>query len=92
MRAPCLYESSRGGGLTAVDVSEETVMAGLSCGEPSEVAWSLLSRKASDFITIPDSVIAPAMRLLADPSQADIRILARESAVPGISLLACVVE
>ena len=28
--------------LQVVDITEETLMAGLSCGEVSQIAWSLL--------------------------------------------------
>ena len=42
-------------------------MAGLSCGEPSDIAWEVLSEEASDFITIPDRIVPPTVRLLALP-------------------------
>src|SRR3546814_3314480 len=48
-----------------VAVREETVMAGMSCGEVSLLAWEILSRGAVDFVTIGDEGVAPAMRLMA---------------------------
>lgn len=40
-------------------------MAGLSCGEVSKLAWEVLHMAADDFITIPDALVAPCMRMLA---------------------------
>lgn len=83
--AACLFASARAGEPTTVGVEEETVMAGLSCGEVSMVAWEVLSAGADDFLTIPDSLVAPTMRLLADPPAGDPPIVAGESAVAGLA-------
>ncbi len=85
--APCLMESANAGRLTAVAIGKETVMAGLSCGVPSDLAWEILREEASDFITIPDAMVAPAMRLLACPGGGDPVIEAGESAVAGLAAL-----
>ncbi len=86
-RAACLCESARTGKATRVAIAEETIMAGLSCGEPSEMAWEILDEEAADFVTIPDSIIAPAMRLLARAGTGDAVIEAGESAVAGLAAL-----
>ena len=86
-RAACLFESARAGRATSIAVVEETLMAGLSCGEPSELAWEILAEEASDFLTIPDSVVAPAMHLLARPLSGDPAIEAGESAIAGLAAL-----
>jgi len=83
--AACLFESARAGRMTCVPVEEETVMAGLSCGAPSGIAWEILSEEASDFLTLPDSLVGPAMRLLANPAGGDPKIEAGESAVAGLA-------
>ncbi len=62
-------------------------MAGLSCGEPSEMAWEILAEEASDFLTIPDALVAPSVRLLARPRDGDAPIEAGESAVAGLAAL-----
>jgi diaminopropionate ammonia-lyase len=49
-RAACLLESARAGTPRHVAIREETVMAGLSCGEVSLLAWEILSRGAADFV------------------------------------------
>ncbi len=86
-RAACLFESARAGRLTSVAISEETIMAGLSCGEPSPLAWDILQQEASDFLTVPDSMVPAAMRLLARPLGSDPEIEAGESAVAGVAAL-----
>ena len=85
--AACLIESARRGAATQVAISEETIMAGLSCGEPSEMAWRVLREEANDFLTIPDSVVAPTVRLLARQEYGDAKIEAGESAVAGLAAL-----
>lgn len=86
-RAACLLESAKRGAATAVHIAEETIMAGLSCGEPSEMAWEILAEEASDFLTIPDEMIAPTIRQLARPLPGDTKIEAGESAVAGLAAL-----
>ncbi len=83
--AACLYESAKTGDARTVAIGEETVMAGLSCGEPSALAWEILAEEASDFVTIPDDFVAPTMRLLARPEGGDARIEAGESGVAGLA-------
>ena len=86
--ADCLFQSARHNRATEVAITEESVMAGLSCGEPSQLAWEVLSSAADDFLTIPDTLVAPTMRLLACATPP---IEAGESAVAGLAscLAAC---
>lgn len=83
--AACLYASGETGVATTVAIGEETVMAGLSCGEPSELAWQVLGEEVSDFLTIPDSLVGPTMRLAANPVASDPPIVAGESAICGLA-------
>ena len=85
--AACLFESARAGDRTDIRIEEETLMAGLSCGEPSGLAWEVLAEEASDFLTVPESFVGPAMRLLARPFGGDPEIEAGESAVAGLAAL-----
>ena len=85
--AACLFESARAGGMTDIRIEEETLMAGLSCGEPSALAWEVLAEEAGDFLTVPESLVGPAMRLLARPLEHDPAIEAGESAVAGLAAL-----
>ncbi|EBA15391.1 diaminopropionate ammonia-lyase [Roseobacter sp. SK209-2-6] len=85
--AACLFESARNGEATNFAIQEETLMAGLSCGEPSGMAWEVLSEEADDFLTMPESLVAPAVRLLARPLPGDEAIEAGESAIAGLAAL-----
>ncbi|MFD1156900.1 diaminopropionate ammonia-lyase [Roseovarius aestuarii] len=85
--AACLFESAKTGTATTVAIDEETLMAGLSCGEPSELAWEILAEGVSDFLTIPEAIVAPSVRLLARPLDGDMAIEAGESAIAGLAAL-----
>ena len=65
-RAACLLASARAQRASTVGGDLETIMAGLSCGEPSLLAWQLLQPGADAFMSITDAAAAAAMRLLAD--------------------------
>lgn len=67
-----------------VAIGEETIMAGLSCGEISLLAWDVLSRCAGNFLAIGEDGVAPAMRALASGAWSAGPITAGESAVPGL--------
>lgn len=89
-RAACLIESARRGQPTNFSIEEETIMAGLSCGEPSPIAWEILAGEAADFLTIPDSLVGPTVRMLANSETGDPKIEAGESAVAGLAALIAV--
>lgn len=82
--ASCLLQSARAGRRRVLTLKEETVMAGLSCGEPSSLALPVLLAGARDFVSIDDSVVAPAMTILHNNKPP---IVAGESAVAGLALL-----
>jgi diaminopropionate ammonia-lyase len=81
-RANCLQQSAAAGTPVTVGGDLETLMAGLSCGEVSLLAWKILQPGADDFMTVSEDAVAPCMRLLAglDPG-----IEAGESAVAGLA-------
>jgi len=85
--AACLFASAQHGDVTTVAITKETVMAGLSCGEPSPMAWEILAEEASGFLTIPESIVAPTVRLLAHPLGDDPTIEAGESGIAGLAAL-----
>ncbi|MEM6636524.1 MAG: diaminopropionate ammonia-lyase [Pseudomonadota bacterium] len=86
-RAACLFESARQDAPTSVDIADETIMAGLSCGVPSPMAWPILASEASDFLAIDDALVPPAVRLLARPCGDDPAIESGESGVAGLAAL-----
>jgi len=84
-RAACLLESARAGRPVALRGDIETVMAGLSCGEPSRLAWRLLEAGADDFMAVPDDAALEVMRLLADGVAGDPPLVCGESAGAGLA-------
>lgn len=85
--ANCLYQSAVNGKPTVVDITEETIMAGLSCGEVSYLAWKILAPCVDDFLTITDELVGPTMRLLAEGIGGAEPVVAGESAVAGLAAL-----
>lgn len=81
-QANCLQQSARWGEPITVEGDLDTLMAGLSCGEVSMLAWEILKTGANDFMTVSENTVAPCMRLLADGEPA---IEAGESAVAGLA-------
>ena len=64
-RAPCLQASVLAGQATKIQPQQATVMAMLECYEPSSVAWNILSKLATGFLTITDTQCIEAMKVLA---------------------------
>ena len=88
--ADCLFQSAVNNLATEVRITRETIMAGLSCGEVSQLAWEVLSPAADDFLTITDELVAPVMAMLARHNEGG-GVEAGESAVAGLAgcLAAC---
>ena len=86
--ADCLFQSALNNRATEVHITSETIMAGLSCGEVSSLAWEVLSRAVDDFLAITDHPVAPTMAMLARSARP---VEAGESAVAGLigCLAAC---
>ena len=64
-QANCLQQSAALGEPVAVEGDLETLMAGLSCGEVSLLAWDILKPGTDDFLTLSEDAVAPCMQLLA---------------------------
>ena len=58
----CFADSIEAGKPILYDITEETLMAGLSCGEVSLVAWEILQPALSHSMAISDEAVAPLMR------------------------------
>ncbi len=88
-RAACVLQSARAGALQKIDITRETIMAGLSCGEVSLIAWPIIHAASTGYLAIPDDGIAPVIRLLASGrASADGKpVEAGESAVPALAAL-----
>ena len=92
--ADCIYKSAviNDGEPHIVEGSLETIMAGLSCGEPNPIAWPILRDYADCFASCPDSISANGMSILANPVGDDERIVSGESGAPGIGLISLLME
>ena len=80
----CFYETMRiGDGLIHSATGNcQTMMAGLNCATPCELAWKILRRYAADSAIISDDVAADAMRELAKH-----KIISGESGCAGFALI-----
>jgi diaminopropionate ammonia-lyase len=81
--APCILASARRGRAMPVKIRHETVMAGMSCGEVSLLAWEILRRVASHFVTIADAPVPATMRMLASGAAGGGNIEAGECSAAG---------
>ena len=64
-------------------------MGGLSVAQPSLVPWEILKKSVNNCISLPDDDIGKAMKLFANASFGDDKIVAGENSAPGvISLIA----
>ena len=81
-KANCLQQSAAQGSPVAVEGDLETLMAGLSCGEVSLLAWDILQPGVNDYLTLSEDGVASCMQLLA---QGEPAVEAGESAVAGIA-------
>ncbi len=87
--AACVMESIKTGKLEKVNIIKESLMGGMSCGEPSLVPWKILKNSVNNCISLPDDDIGKAMKLFANASFGDDKIIAGENSAPGvISLIA----
>lgn len=92
--ADCVYRSAAAGDGKPRFVSGDmdTIMAGLACGEPSTIAWHILSAGSDMFISCPDYVAACGMRILGNPLGADERIISGESGAVTTGLVSMIMS
>ena len=85
VQAACLMASAKAGAPSTITGDLDTVMAGLSCGEPSPLAWDVLEAASDALMTVPDHAAEATMRLLADGVNGDRPLVAGESGVAGLA-------
>jgi diaminopropionate ammonia-lyase len=83
----CFLDSISNGKPTLVDIKEETLMAGLSCGEVSEIAWEILKPTLSHCMSIADDGIAKIMQLFANGDFGETSVEAGECSASGLAAL-----
>jgi len=87
--AACVMESIKTGKIEKISIEKESLMGGLSVGQPSLVPWEILKKSVNSCISLPDDDIAKTMKLLANASFGNDKIIAGENSAPGvISLIA----
>lgn len=89
-RAPCWYRSIENGAPTAIGGDIETIMAGLSCGEVSDLAWEILKYGADAVVAVDDRAAEDGVRRLAGGAAHTPPIVAGESGVAGLAALLAV--
>ncbi len=87
LHADCVYRSLEAGKPVVVEGSLDTVMAGLACGEVSELAWEILRGGANAALALDDAYALQAMKMLADPAAGDAAIVAGETGGAGLGAL-----
>ena len=86
-RADCLVRSLEAGRPVVVHGDLETVMAGLACGEVSELAWEILREGTDAALAIGDEFALAAVRAFATPRDGDPVIVAGETGGAGLAAL-----
>ena len=85
--ADCVFKSIENNQPTSVNITDETIMGGMSCGDVSAVAWEILKNSSNNCLTISDDAITVVVAMLAEAKLSDEKIIAGECAVPGIIAL-----
>ena len=85
--ANCVFKSIENHKATTVEIVNETIMGGMSCGDVSTVAWEILKDSSNYSLTITDDEISTVVAMLAEAKLSNEKIIAGECAVPGIIAL-----
>ena len=88
-RAACFYRSieTGDGAPHSYPGDLNTIMAGLACGDPSPLAWSILKDYTDVFMQCPDYVAGMGMRVYAVPLAGDPFIVSGESGAVTLGAL-----
>lgn len=89
LNADCIFKSikTNDGNPHPVYGDLETIMAGLSCGEPNPITWSMIKEKANFSIVCDDQLTMLGMRILASPIGNDKKIISGESGAVGVGVI-----
>lgn len=69
-----------------------TLMAGLSCGEPSTISYKILNDYTDYSISCNDKIAAHGMRVLGAPLGDDTRVISGESGAVGLGLVSTLLD
>jgi diaminopropionate ammonia-lyase len=79
-RAACMLASMEAGRPVQIPGPHDSIMAGLNCGEPSMLAWPVVSAGVDLFVAVDDERAREAMRLLAHSG-----VVAGETGAAGLA-------
>jgi len=86
--AACFFNSIQiGDGKPHLTKELDTMMAGLSCGQPSLLAWEIIKPNCDAFIICNDQLAKKGMQLLANPRGDDAIVVSGESGAVPIGLV-----
>jgi len=80
LRAACMLSSIEAGQIVSVAGPHDSIMAGLNCGEPSMLAWPIVSTGVDLFVAVDDERAREGMRLLANEG-----VVAGETGAAGLA-------
>jgi diaminopropionate ammonia-lyase len=89
-RADCIYRSIEAGKPVAVHGELDTLMAGLACGEVSELGWAILKEGADAVVAIEDDWAVAGVRAFARPATGDASLVSGETGAAGLAALLAV--
>ena len=93
-KADCIYRTAKANDekLHFAEGNMDTIMAGLACGEPCSIGWSILHDHADYFVTVPESTAAKGMRMLGNPLPNDQKVVSGESGAVTMGFVAEVMQ
>ena len=87
--ADCVLKAVEKNKIVTLDIKKESLMGGMSCGEVSTIPWKIINNNCNFCISIPDDKISDTIKLLANSSFSEKKLIGGECATPGIiSLIA----
>lgn len=91
-KADCIFRTAQAddGTIHTVTGDMDSMMAGLCCGEPCTLSWSILDAYADGFLSCNDECAALGMRLLGLPTGDDPAVVSGESGAVGAGVLAAI--
>jgi len=87
--ADCVLQAVEKNKIVTIEITKESLMGGMSCGEVSLIPWKIINNNAHYCISVPDDKISDTVKLLANSTFSENKIIGGECATPGIiSLIA----
>ena len=87
--ADCVLRAVEKNKIVTIEITKESLMGGMSCGEVSLIPWKIINNNAHYCISVPDDKISDTVKLLANSTFSENKIIGGECATPGIiSLIA----